>query len=211
MLLDARARPRCRASRSSSPSTPGRGSALRNRAGRWQDAAVSTGRLALIALLAVAPTGAGCLFEVEEEQTHRPLVTYFNRGRSDNFTGASFQSVSESLHQVYQQVRIEGSVATRPGPGLKPLELYWHPERGDFFLTATEEGRRDALRSGYELVRVEGYAHEQKVPGSSALKLFWSEQRGDNYSTVNPQGEKDALAAGYVFVRVEAYVDPPLR
>ncbi len=175
----------------------------------WQDAPVwtrdRTARAFVIATLSVL---AGC-GEVEEERAQRGLITYFSRGRGDNFEGATYQAADESVFKAYQFVRVEGLVSTRPAPGLVPLELYWHERRGDYFLTATEEGKDQAKRSGYEFVRVEGWAHDKSARGRLPLKLFWSEARGDNYTTANPQGEKDALNAGYEFVRVEAYIDPP--
>lgn len=175
----------------------------------WQDARVWTRNGTAAAFVVAAASLLAACGEVEDDREKRGLITYFSRGRGDNFSGATLEAADESVFKAYQYVRLEGQVATKPGEGLVPLELYWHEKRGDYFLTATEEGKSQAQRSGYELIRVEGWAHEKNARGRLPLKLFWSEGRGDNYTTANPQGEKDALNAGYEFVRIEAYIDPP--
>lgn len=125
-----------------------------------------------------------------------PLVRWYSRGRTDNFTTSRPEWVGwhgAVRSPDYTFSRFEGFVydpnAPQP-PDTLPLISWWSPERRENFLTSDPrwDESRPERQDVYRRSRREGYILKNRPSdrASTPLLSWWNPDREDNYATAHP-------------------------
>jgi hypothetical protein len=89
----------------------------------------------------------------------RPLWSFWNLDRGDNFLTTRSRFVRSRFIEGYKRFRLEGFIYTdtSPGPGRALLVSYWNPEAQDNVATTARQGELRSLTSAWQEYRREGF------------------------------------------------------